>query len=105
MTIFLTQSVNMTTRLLSLKDEMIRGLRQALKTKPGQKMFTSKHLSITVVSINRTGDHPLKLDADGTSFVIQDLSKAFKKGKIDNDIVFLEVSSYLQTACIGYQSG
>ena len=90
----------MTKTLLSLKDQMIRGLRQSLKTWPGNKTLTSKYLSITVVSIRKKDVHHLKLDADRSIFVIQDLSKALKKRKNDNDIVFLEVSLHLQI--VGY---
>ena len=82
----------MTTTLLSLKKQMIRGLRQSLATRPGNKTFNSKYLSITVVSIRRKHVHQLKLDAGPSSFLIQDLRVALKERKIDtDDTVFLEV--------------
>ena len=99
MTMFLPQSANMTTTLLSLKDKMIRGLRQSLATSPGNKTFNSTYLSITVVSIRGKHVYQLKLNTGRSSFLIQDLREALKKEKIDNDTVFLEVWSNLQTAC------
>ena len=81
----------MTTTLLSLKDKMIRGLRQSLATSPGNKTFNSTYLSITVVSIRGKQVYQLKLNAGRSSFLIQDLREALKKEKIDNETVFLEV--------------
>ena len=98
MTMFLPQSVNMTTTLLSLKNQMIRGLRQSLETMPGSKTFNSTYLSLSVVSIRRKHVHQLKLAVGRSSFLIKDFREALEEGKID-DIVFLEVSSNLQTAC------
>ena len=81
----------MTTTLLSLKNQMIRGLRQSLETRPGNKTYNSTYLSITVVSIRGKHVHQLKLAVGRSSFLFQDLSEALKKGNIENDIVFLEV--------------
>ena len=53
--------------------------------------FTSKYLSITVVSIHKKDiHHGYRLDTHRSSFIIPDLNKALSKMN-DSDGLFLEV--------------
>ena len=70
---------------------MIEGFRLSLKKRPGNMSFTSKYLSITVVSIHKKDIyHGYRLDAHRSSFIIPDLNKALRKMN-DSDGLFLEV--------------
>ena len=74
---------------------MIQGIRQLLKTIPGNKTLTSKYLSITVLSTYQKDIDHLKLNAHRSSFIIPNLNKALKTRVNDSDILFLEVISEL----------
>ena len=79
--------------LLSLKDQLIQGMRQSLKTDtPGNFTVKTEYLSITVVSLCRSDVDNFKLDAGRSSFIIPDLNQ---NGKMKNncDTVFLEVQA------------
>ena len=70
---------------------MIEGFRLSLKKRPGNMSFTSKYLSITVVSIQKKDiHHGYILDAHGSSFIIPDLNKVLSEMN-DSYVLFLEV--------------
>ena len=70
---------------------MIEGFRLSLKKRPGNMSFTSKYLSITVVSIQKKDiHHGYRLDAHRSSFIIPDLNKVLSKMN-DSYVLFLEV--------------
>ena len=89
--IFPPQKINATKKILSLTSHMIEGLRLSLKNRPGNTSFTSKYLSITVVSIQKKDiHHSYRLDAHRSSFIIPDLNKVLSKMN-DSNVLFLEV--------------
>ena len=70
---------------------MIEGFRLSLKKHPGNMSFTSKYLSITVVSIQKKDiHHSYRIDAHRSSFIIPDLNKALSEMN-DSHVLFLEV--------------
>ena len=70
---------------------MIEGFRLSLKKRPGNMSFTSKYLSITVVSIQKKDiHHGYRLDAHRSSFIIPDLDEVLSKMN-DSYVLFLEV--------------
>ena len=70
---------------------MIQGIRQSLKTNPGNVTLTSKYLSVTVVSTFRKDIDHLKLNADRSSFIIPNFNKALKTRAKDSVKLFFEV--------------
>ena len=84
----------MTRELLLLKDRIIRGIRNSLKSSPGNKTFYTTYMNIEVVSVRRNLLHSLMLGDNRTgSFRIPDLSNVLKKNANNNEIVFFEVLS------------
>lgn len=88
------KGITMTRELLLLKDRMIRGIRNSLKSSPGNKTFYTTYMNIEVVSVRRNVLHSLMLGDNRTgSFGIPDLSNVLKKNANNNEIVFFEMWS------------
>lgn len=89
--LLLPQRINTTKTLLSLKDQIIQGLRLSLtNAMPGNYTIHSKYLSITVVSLRGDEVDNFTLVSGRSRFIIPDINRKGNKENVSS-ILFLEV--------------